>query len=185
MDGEHRIRLELILVVALVSIVIGGGADLVLDRPGSWLSLHVLFESLLIVGALLMAITLWVGWWRSTRSVDSLRRALEARKEERDRWRTSAQDALDGLARAIDTQFAAWDLTPAEREVGLLLLKGHSHKAIAKETKRSPNTVRQHSAALYGKAGLSGRAELSAYFLEDLLLPRDARVKVGADGEKP
>ncbi len=175
MDGESGIRLELILVVALVSIVVGGGADLMLDRPADWLSVHVLFEMLLIVGALLMATTLWLGWWRSNRSVDSLRRSLEARREERDRWRASAQDALDGLAHAIDAQFTEWELTPSEREIGLLLMKGYSHKAIAKETGRSPNTVRQHSAALYRKAGLSGRAELSAYFLEGLLLPQEAR----------
>lgn len=175
MDDENGIRLELILVVALASIIIGGGADLIMDRPTSWLSFHVFFETLLLVGALLMATALWFGWWRSARSVDGLRRSLEARKEERDRWRTSAQDALDGLGRAIDDQFTRWELTPAEREVGLLLLKGYSHKAIAKHTGRSPNTVRQHSAALYRKAGLAGRAELSAYFLEDLLLPKDER----------
>ncbi len=175
MDDENGGRLKLILVVALASIIVGGVADLAMDRPTKWLSPHVFLETLLIVGALLMATTLWLGWWRSARSVDDLRRSLEARKEERDRWRMSAQEALDGLGRAIDGQFSEWGLTPAEREIALLLLKGHSHKAIAKQTDRSPNTVRQHSAALYRKAGLAGRAELSAYFLEDLLLPQRAR----------
>jgi hypothetical protein len=32
-------------------------------------------------------------------------------------------------------------------------------------------TVRQHAVAVYRKSGLAGRAELSAFFLEDLLLP--------------
>ena len=32
-------------------------------------------------------------------------------------------------------------------------------------------TVRQQAAAIYKKAGVSGRHELSAFFLEDLLLP--------------
>ncbi len=31
--------------------------------------------------------------------------------------------------------------------------------------------MRQHAVAVYRKSGLSGRAELSAFFLEDLLLP--------------
>lgn len=178
MDDENGGRLRLILLAALVSIIIGGTADLMMDRPTEWLSFHVVFETLLLVGALLMATTLWLGWWRSARSVDGLRRSLEARREERDRWRSSAQEALDGLARAMDAQFAEWELTPAEREIALLLLKGHTHKAIARRTDRSANTVRQHSAALYRKAGLSGRAELSAYFLEDLLLPDDDRARV-------
>jgi len=36
---------------------------------------------------------------------------------------------------------------------------------------KSERTVRQHSVAVYRKSGLSGRAQLSAFFLEDLLLP--------------
>jgi hypothetical protein len=31
--------------------------------------------------------------------------------------------------------------------------------------------VRQHAVAVYRKSGLAGRAELAAFFLEDLLLP--------------
>jgi len=38
---------------------------------------------------------------------------------------------------------------------------------------RRERTVRQHAVAVYRKSGLSGRAELSAFFLEDLLLPVD------------
>jgi DNA-binding NarL/FixJ family response regulator len=61
--------------------------------------------------------------------------------------------------------------SPAEREVGLLLLKGLSHKEIAGVLDKSERTVRQQSLGIYKKAGLAGRAELSAFFLEDLLLP--------------
>ena len=82
-----------------------------------------------------------------------------------------ARQALAGFGRAIDAQFRAWQLTPAEREVALLLLKGYSHKAIARHTDRSDATVRQHATAIYQKAGLSGRAELAAYFLEGIPLP--------------
>lgn len=60
-------------------------------------------------------------------------------------------------------QFRAWRLTPAEREVALLLLKGRSHKEIAAATGRSERTVRQHAIAAYQKAGLGGRAELAAF----------------------
>jgi DNA-binding NarL/FixJ family response regulator len=38
---------------------------------------------------------------------------------------------------------------------------------------RSERTVRQHAIAVYSKAKVAGRAELSAFFLEDLLLPAD------------
>lgn len=175
MEHENQEHLRVILVVALLSIIVGGSIDLLMDQPEDWLSFHVVFETLMIAGALVMATTLWLGWWRSARSVDALRRSLEARSVERDAWRSSAEHALEGLSRAIDHQFDAWELTPAEREVALLLLKGHSHKAIAKHTERSVQTVRQHAAVVYKKAKLAGRAELAAFFLEDLMLPERER----------
>ena len=51
------------------------------------------------------------------------------------------------------------------------MLKGRSHKQIAFATGRSERTVRQHAVAVYQKSGLNGRAELAAFFLEDILLP--------------
>ena len=38
-----------------------------------------------------------------------------------------------------------------------------------------PTATRQQAGAVYAKSGLTGRAELSAYFLEDLLSPDAAR----------
>lgn len=178
MDTDSQEKLQLILGIALVSIIVGGSIDIYMDRPETWLSFHVVFETLMIAGAAVMATTLWLGWWRSARSVEELRRSLEERNEERDAWRTSAEQALEGMGRAIDLQFAAWGLTRAERDVALLLLKGHSHKAIAKQTGRSPQTVRQHAAVVYRKANITGRAELSAFFLEDLMLPEGERERV-------
>jgi DNA-binding CsgD family transcriptional regulator len=169
LDSEDRLRL--LLAVVLGVILVAGIADLVLDQPESWTSPHVLFEVTIILGALATTFVLWWGWWRSTRSVSELSRSLEERERERDAWRRSAEQALEGLGRAIDTQFDGWGLTPSEREVALLLLNGHSHKAIARRTDRSAQTVRQHATAVYAKADLAGRAELSAFFLEDLMLP--------------
>lgn len=171
MDVGRDSRLPLLLVLALGSIVVGGTIDLLLDQPREWLSFHVIFETLMIVGALLMATTLWLGWWKAERSLEEMRERLETRKAERDEWRENARIALEGLGEAIDRQFDAWGLTPAEREVALLLLKGYSHKHVATATGRSERTARQHATAIYHKAGLASRAELAAYFLEDLLLP--------------
>jgi DNA-binding NarL/FixJ family response regulator len=78
---------------------------------------------------------------------------------------------LKGLGQAIDTQFVKWGLTEAEREIGLLLLKGLSHKEIALMRQSSERTVRRQASSIYSKASLSGRAALSSYFLEDLLPP--------------
>lgn len=115
---------------------------------------------------------LWLGWWRTRRPLAQTRRSLERHREERDAWRASAESALAGLGRAIDERLQAWGLTPTEREVALLLLRGKSHKEIAYVTGRSERTIRQHAVAVYDKSGLAGRAQLAAFFLEDVRLPR-------------
>jgi len=53
--------------------------------------------------------------------------------------------------------------------VALLLLEGLSLREIATMRETSERTVRQQSLAIDRKAGLTGRAELSAFSLEDLL----------------
>lgn len=86
-------------------------------------------------------------------------------------WKSRTASLLAGLGQMVNEQFEQWQLSPAEKEVGLLLLKGFTIKQIAGLRETSDQTVRQQSISLYSKAGLSGRAELSAFFLEDLLLP--------------
>jgi DNA-binding CsgD family transcriptional regulator len=99
---------------------------------------------------------------------------LRATEAEAARFRAEAADTLAGLASAIDKQFERWSLSPAEKEVALLLLKGLSHKELAEVRSVTEATARQQARAVYKKAGLSGRNDLAAFFLEDLLLPGDS-----------
>lgn len=96
---------------------------------------------------------------------------LETSRLEGMQWRESMSDLIKGLSQGIATQFEKWDMTAAEKEVGLLILKGMSYKEIAILRNVSEKTVRQQAHSIYKKAKLSGRAALSAFFLEDLLLP--------------
>ena len=98
-------------------------------------------------------------------------RDLELARVQGQRWRSEARSYLDGLGQAIEGQFSRWNLTEAEREVALLMLKGLSHKEIATVRAVSERTVREQSRSVYSKSGLTGRAGLSAFFLEDLLAP--------------
>lgn len=176
-------RMRPLLSAVLLLIVVSGTVDLVLDAPRDWRSFHVVYELALIVGAALATVALWARWARAERSLSRTREALDERRAERDAWRASAERALRGLGAAIDDQLVRWGLTPAEREVALQMLKGKSHKAIAYETGRSERTIRQHAVAIYQKSGLAGRAELAAFFLEDLALPRGSEERAeGAAG---
>ncbi|MCI4567069.1 LuxR C-terminal-related transcriptional regulator [Lysobacter sp. CFH 32150] len=96
---------------------------------------------------------------------------IEIARVQGQRWRSEARSYLDGLGQAIETQFSRWNLTEAEREVALLLLKGLSTKEVAQVRSVSERTVREQARSIYAKAGLTGRAALSAFFLEDLLAP--------------
>lgn len=173
MDAFDHPRLPLLLAGVLLAIVVTGIVDLVLDNPEAWISPHVAFEVLLIIVSLGLAIYLWRGWMRASRTLAETRAALAKRKVERDAWHQRARGFLDGLGEEIDRQFQTWGLTPSESQVALLLIKGLSHKEIAAATGRSERTARQHAVAAYRKAQVSGRAELAGFFLEDLMLPRD------------
>lgn len=170
-DDASALRSPPLLALVLLLFAVGFAVDLFLDDPETWRSAHVLFEVALTGLSLGFAAWLWFGWRRTALSLVEASRSLEAQKADRDAWRNSARAALEGLGRAIDAQFTAWQLTATEREVALLLLKGHGHKQIAAMTGRSERTVRQHAVAVYEKSGLHGRAELAAFFLDAVPLP--------------
>jgi DNA-binding CsgD family transcriptional regulator len=69
----------------------------------------------------------------------------------------------------LEESFAAWNLTPAEREVALLAIKGFSTAEIAALRAARAGTIRAQCAAIYRKAGVSGRPQLLSHFIDDLL----------------
>jgi DNA-binding NarL/FixJ family response regulator len=81
-------------------------------------------------------------------------------------WQNEARLRIDGLQSAIPRQFESWGMTKAEEEVGVLILKGFSHKKIANSRGTSEATVRQQAQSIYEKSGLHGKAALLSFFLE-------------------
>ncbi|MBI5066968.1 MAG: LuxR family transcriptional regulator [Deltaproteobacteria bacterium] len=143
---------------------------------------HIAFE----VAATLLSLGGFAAMWRLLQAERSrareLKVELDGTRADLVRWHAEAQELLKGLGAAIDRQFDGWGLSPAEREVGLLLLKGLSLKEAAEARQTSERTVRQQALAVYRKAGLAGRAELAAFFLEDLLLPREGGERRAREG---
>jgi DNA-binding NarL/FixJ family response regulator len=97
---------------------------------------------------------------------------FSAYQVEAEQWRAASKKYLEGLSSSIDEQLSKWGLTAAEKEVAFLLLKGLSSKEIATVRNTTEKTVRVQSTAIYLKSGLASRSELSAFFLEDLLVPQ-------------
>ncbi len=153
----------LFLIAVLIAI------DLFIDRTEGASALHLGVEALVLIAA-----TIGTGFlWRQLRRT---RQTLGEALAEAEQWRSESRELIRGLGKAIEAQFARWKLSTAEAEVGLLLLKGLSHKEIAEIRQTSERTVREQARALYRKSGLSGRSMLSSFFLEDLLPPRDPSV---------
>lgn len=164
-------RHYLLLAGVLTFLAVGTIIDLIFDDLETIWSLHVLFELLLMCIGLGTALYLWLAWRRARLSLDTATARIVEHRAERDLWRGRARKFVQGLGAEIDRQLRDWSLTPAERATAMFLLKGLSHKDIASLTGKSERTVRNQSTAVYRKSGLSGRAELSAFFLEDLLPP--------------
>ena len=98
---------------------------------------------------------------------------LATTRRESGRWRDAARAHVAGLSQAIAAQFDHWGLTEAEADVAALMLKGLAHKEIAALRQCTEATVRQHATVVYRKSNLTSRAQLTAFFLEDLLQPAD------------
>jgi DNA-binding CsgD family transcriptional regulator len=73
------------------------------------------------------------------------------------------------FADVLEELFATWQLTPAERDVAMLLVKGVGFKELADLRNAKEGTVKAQANAIYRKAGVSGRHELVALFLDELL----------------
>ena len=100
-------------------------------------------------------------------------RSLDIARAEGAEWRNKAQAHLEGLRSEMDTQFERWRMSAAEKDVGMFILKGLSHKEIARLRGTSEATVRQQAQSIYQKSDLPGKTAFSAYFLEDLITPPD------------
>lgn len=169
-DGDDARTLILpIVLFAVVAVLMA--ADLVVDSGSGTTAGHLATEVLVMAVAGGGAAYLWIRLRRLRTAARALERDLDRARAQASHWRGEAQGLLLGLGAAIDAQFERWSLTPAEREVALLVIKGLSHKEVAQVRGTSERTVRQQALGIYKKAGLAGRAELSAFFLEDLLLP--------------
>lgn len=162
-------RLRFLLAWMLSGIAFFGLTDLLLDQPESFWDLHAGVEGIFFGLSFGSAAYLWAGWIRTRHRLGRTLASLDLNREERDLWKLRSEKFVRGIREEIEAQFNRWELSPAERETALWLLRGYGHKKIAEILQKSERTVRQQAIAVYRKSGLHGRAELSAFFLEGLL----------------
>jgi DNA-binding CsgD family transcriptional regulator len=163
---------ERYLVVAIAALVVLMLVDMLGELAEGTSVFHVVVEGSAIVAGLVAVGTILRRLRASLRETHGLREQLATSRADAERWAREARNLIDGLSGAIDDQLERWELSAAEKDIALLLLKGLEHKEIAELRGVSETTVRQQARSLYRKASLAGRHELAAFFLEDLLGPR-------------
>ena len=72
----------------------------------------------------------------------------------------------------LEEHFDIWALTPSERDVALLAIKGLSIAEIAGVRQTKDGTIKAQCNAIYSKAGVSGRQQLLSLFIEELMNDR-------------
>lgn len=95
----------------------------------------------------------------------ALERAVRGQRLAVERLRRASGAFMDLLSE----RFAEWGLTPAEADVALFAIKGMSTAEIAGLRQVSEGTVKAQTAAIYRKAGVTGRSQLLSLFIEDLM----------------
>jgi len=178
--GGRDLASNLVLVAVAVVMTALVTIDLVTDIRSGTTAFHVAIELSVIAIGLVATVRLAMRMRGLAQQMRDLREHaleltadLDASRMDAARWKRDAGALIAGLSAAIDHQLDRWGLSPAEKDIALLLLKGLSHKEIAATRDVSETTVRQQARAIYRKAGLSGRNDLAAFFLEDLLGPTE------------
>jgi DNA-binding CsgD family transcriptional regulator len=146
--------LSAFLVVQSLGTVFFVG-DVIGDLREDPKSFHFLFEATVTVALVLGVL---FGAYALRRTIEFLR-AQEA----------ALNVARGALSDVIDRQFQDWALTPAERDVAFLALKGLDVAEIAEMRGAAHGTVRAQLTRIFAKAEVSGRAQFAAFFVEDLL----------------
>jgi len=97
--------------------------------------------------------------------------ALEIRRIRTRHRRVEAQlrVACGAFHDLLEEHFDAWALTPSERDVAMLAIKGLTIADIARVRQTKEGTIKAQCNAIYSKAGVTGRQQLLSLFIEDLM----------------
>lgn len=160
---------ELFFVALLVVITLLTTADLVADYWEGTDVWHLALEAVVVILSVFGITFLIREVTLHQQELEKLKQQLKVTRKDLDQSREHLKIAGQEFTRVIQEQFDTWSLTPSEREVSILLLKGLSFEEISTIRNTKEKTVRQQASSIYRKSGLNGRHEFAAWFFEDLI----------------
>lgn len=167
--GKKR-AFALVLFLTFISLLL---IDLfshipLLKDPTSIHQLEIIELLIFIVGSIAF-LYLWELTKREERSKIHHGEEIKKIQHDCDNWKKKSSLFIEEFQNYIQHHFNIWELSEAEKDVGIFLIKGLTFKEIAAFRNVSEKTIRNQALAIYAKSGLSGRNELAAFFLEELL----------------
>lgn len=166
-------------------LVVVAGIDVAHDLRGGLNPVVAAVELVAMAAVIGTACYYWVQSVRTRAHARKLVRRLDRAQADAERWRREAANVLPALGVAVQRQMERWGLSEDERRTALLLLSGLSLQDIARRLGSGTRSVRQLAVSIYRKAGVTGRAELSAFFLQDLFylvgVPSDRQEQLAAE----
>lgn len=157
------------LLLILISFVLFFVIDLYIDLGEGVGINHIWHEFVFLFLAIGASVYQARTVFKTERELEFTRNELLETKNSYKAWQTKSRSSAQELRRMIDQQFEEWSLSQSEKEIALFLIKGLSMKEIADLRQTSDTTVRQQASVIYKKSSTSGRQELAAFFLEDIL----------------
>ena len=107
----------------------------------------------------------------SSKEISELREKLTNARGKLVKIDNHSEEIANQYRAVMQKQFDAWSLSSSEQDIVISMLKGLTFREIAGLRETREKTVRQQASAVYRKAGVSSRSELTAWFFEDMLDP--------------
>jgi DNA-binding NarL/FixJ family response regulator len=160
---------EVFFVMLLVIITLLTTSDLISDYLEGTEAWHLAVEALVVLLSVGGIAYLLQAFIKRQGELEQLKVQLAETNDHLSEARQQIRTAGQEYTQVIQKQFDTWQLTPSEKEVASLLLKGLSFDEIANVRNTKEKTVRQQATAIYRKSGLGSRHEFAAWFFEDFL----------------
>lgn len=165
--SKRELSILSVFLLGICALMVG---DVLQDLTSGTSFYHVINETIIVILNLICFMYLWSRYFKTQKENVQIKYNLSKVQADLESYKQETQHLSKGLSEKIDKQFEKWSLSKSEKDVAFLILKGLSTKEMATVRQSSESTIKQQCNAIYQKSNLSGRSELSAFFLEDLFV---------------
>lgn len=171
----------MVAVLSVLGLILLNGYDITYHLvEEKRLSPHQLSEGILVAVITVLIVLVFLRYRGNLHRADAeLKQArteiekavaqAEASGQELERYREINRDIVASLRTAMEEQFDRWGFSPEEKRAARLLIQGLSFREVAARLDKSEKTIRNQSLSIYEKSGMTGRNDLAAFFLLDIL----------------